>query len=56
LDAKEESNFINLDILGKLDKCIEALIRRLADKNETKKVIFITLGLNFFRKKNKRYS
>ena len=39
-------------LLTKLDKCIEALIKKMADKNDTKKVDFLNIGFTFLRKKN----
>lgn len=35
------------DLLSKLDKCIEAVLKKMADRNETKKV-FIILNRHFY--------
>ncbi len=38
LEAKEIGMYYNLVLMQHIDLCIEGLVTRLADKNETKKV------------------
>ena len=39
--TKQDISASEEGLLTKLDKCIEALIKKMADKNDTKKVFFL---------------